>query len=67
MYAGHLHRSETKPVGVGAVGDREVIRVPSICGTDTYAKKIMKHSRAGAYFALYSELGRELNKIYYLN
>lgn len=67
LYAGHLHRSETKPVGVGAVGDREVIRVPSICGTDTYAKKIMKHSRAGAYFALYSELGRELNKIYYLN
>lgn len=67
LYAGHLHRSETKAAGVGAVGDREVIRVPSICGTDTYAKKILKNSRAGAYFALYSELGRELNKIYYLN
>lgn len=67
LYAGHLHRSETKSAGVGAVGDREVIRVPSICGTDTYAKKILKNSRAGAYFALYSELGRELNKIYYLN
>lgn len=67
LYGAHLHHSESKSVGVGSVGDREIIRIPSICGTDVYAKKMLKHNRAGAYFALYSELGKELNKIYYLN
>lgn len=67
MYGGHLHRNETKPMGVGVMGDREVVRVPSVCGTDPFAKSIKKHSRAGAYFALYSDNGRELSKTYYLN
>lgn len=67
LYGAHLHKNEYKPVGIGETGDRELIRVPSICGTDTYAKKILKHSRAGAYFALYSDSGKELSKVYYLN
>lgn len=67
LYGAHLHHSESKSIGVGSMGDREVVRIPSICGTDIYAKKMLKHNRAGAYFALYSELGKELNKIYYLN
>lgn len=49
------------------MGDREVIRVPSTVGTDPYAKSIQKHSRAGVYFAVYNENGRDLSKIYYLN
>ena len=67
MYGAHLHRNDTKSMGVGNVGDRELIRIPSIIGTDPYAKSIQKHSRAGAYFALYSDNGRELGKVYYLN
>lgn len=67
LYGAHLHKNESKPAGIGETGDRELIRVPSICGTDTYAKKILKHSRAGAYFALYSDSGKELSKVYYLN
>lgn len=67
LYGAHLHRNETKPMGVARLGDRELIRVPSICGTDPFAKSIKKHSRAGAYFALYSDNGKELSKTYYLN
>lgn len=67
LYGAHLHRNESKPMGVARLGDREMIRVPSICGTDPFAKSIKKHSRAGAYFALYSDNGKELSKTYYLN
>lgn len=67
LYAGHLHRFEQKTIGASMNSDREFIRVPSICGTDTYAKQIKKNAKAGAYFALYSDIGRELSKIYYLN
>lgn len=67
LYGAHLHSTDVKTAGVANLGDRECIRVPSIMGTDPYAKKIRKHSRAGAYFALYSDSGRELSKIYYLN
>lgn len=67
LYGAHLHRSESKPMGVARLGDREMIRVPSVVGTDPFAKSIKKHSRAGAYFALYSDNGKELSKVYYLN
>lgn len=67
LYAGHLHRFEQKTIGTSLNGDREFIRVPSLCGTDTFAKQIRKNAKAGAYFALYSDIGRELSKIYYLN
>lgn len=67
LYGAHLHSTDVKTAGVASLGDRECIRVPSIMGTDPFAKKIRKHSRAGAYFALYSDSGRELSKIYYLN
>lgn len=67
IYAGHLHRNESKSIGVGNIGDRECVRVGSICGIDPYAKSIMKNSRASAVFALYSDNGKELQKAYYLN
>lgn len=65
--AGHYHRGETKTVGVGNVANKEVIRVPSICGTDTYAKKLRKNARAGATMMLFTENGRDWSKNYCLN
>lgn len=66
-YGAHLHSESSKSIGVGNVGSKRVIRVPSMCGTDTYAKKIQKNNRAGAYFACFDEDGECFNKIYYLN
>ena len=66
-YGAHLHSESSKSVGVGSVGSKRIIRVPSMCGTDPYAKKIQKNNRAGAYFACFDEDGECFNKIYYLN
>ena len=67
LYAGHLHRNESRAIGVGNTGDREVIRVGSICGLDPYAKSIRKNSRASSTFAIYSDEGKEVQKAYFLN
>lgn len=67
LIAGHLHRNSNETIGVGDLGDREIIRVPSICGTDDFAKKIKKHSRAGAKFMTFDKNGKNWEKIYYLN
>ena len=67
LYAGHLHRNESRAIGVGSTGDREVIRVGSICGLDPYAKSIFKNGRASSTFAVYSDDGKELQKSYFLN
>ena len=66
-YGAHFHSEASKAVGVGNVGSKRVIRVPSICGTDPYARSIQKNNRAGAYFACFDEEGECFNKIYYLN
>lgn len=66
-YGAHFHSESSKSVGVGNIGSRRVVRVPSIVGTDTYARQILKHNRAGAYFAIFDEDGEDLSKIYYLN
>lgn len=66
-YGAHFHSEASKSVGVGNVGSKRVIRVPSICGTDPYARSIQKNNRAGAYFACFDEDGECFNKIYYLN
>ena len=66
-YGAHFHNEASKSVGVGNVGSKRVIRVPSICGTDPYARSIQKNNRAGAYFACFDEDGECFNKIYYLN
>lgn len=65
--AGHYHRGEAKTVGVGNIANKEVIRVPSICGTDAYAKKLRKNARAGATIMLFTENGRDWSKNYCLN
>ena len=67
IYSGHLHRPESKAVGVTEYGDRMVYRIGSICGFDTFAKKLHKAARPSAYFALYEEeVGHSWSKNYYL-
>lgn len=67
IYAGHFHRPESKAIGVADVGDRMIYRISSICGIDSYAKKLRKSARPGAYFALYEkENGHTWSKNYYL-
>lgn len=66
-YGAHFHSGSTKDIGVGNVGSKQVIRVPSICGVDAYAVKCMKNNRAGAYFAVFDEDGECFNKTYFLN
>lgn len=67
IIAGHLHRPESKSVGMNEVGDRTVTRIGSICGIDPYAKKIRAGARPSAYFALYDENnGKTWQRNYYL-
>lgn len=66
IYAGHFHNPENKSIGFSALGDRQINRVGSICGIDTYAKKLRCGSRPSAYIALYSEYGKGWNKTIYL-
>jgi len=67
MMVAHMHHKEEFAIGIGNMGDREVMRVPSIIGTDSFSKKCRKSSRAGAKFILFTEDGKELEKVYYLN
>lgn len=67
LVTGHLHRNSQESIGVGIVGDREVIRVPSIMGVDDYAKSIRKHSRAGCKMIMFTEDGKDYEKTFYLN
>ena len=67
LLAGHLHSGESKTVGVGFLGDKEIIRVPSICGIDTYSKKIRGNSRAGAKYMVFDTDGKDWEKTYFLN
>lgn len=66
IYAGHFHNPENKSIGFSVLGDRQINRVGSICGVDTYAKKCRVASRPSAYIALYSEEGKGWNKTIYL-
>lgn len=67
IYAGHLHRPESRAIGITELGDRMIYRVGSICGCDTYSKRIRKAARPSAYFALYEkEQGHTWSKNYYL-
>ena len=67
IYAGHYHRPESKAIGIADVGDRMVYRIGSICGVDTYAKKLRRAARPSAYFAMYdSKEGHTWDRNYYL-
>lgn len=67
IYAGHLHRPESRAIGITNLGDRMIYRVGSICGVDSYSKRIRKSARPSAYFALYEkDQGHTWSKNYYL-
>ena len=65
-YGGHLHRPESKAVGITEVGDRVFTRVGSIVGIDTFAKKIRVAARPSAYVAIYTDNGKTWSRNYYL-
>lgn len=67
IVAGHLHRVESKIVGITELGDRQLTRVGSIVGTDSYAKQIRASARPSCYIALYEEdNGKTWSRNYYL-
>lgn len=67
VYAGHLHNPDSKTLSIGGnLGDKEAIRVGSICGSDTFSKKMLKSARPSAYFAIYNEDGKGWTRNYYL-
>lgn len=67
IVAGHLHRAESKTVGITELGDRQLTRVGSIVGTDSYAKQIRASARPSCYIALYEEdNGKTWSRNYYL-
>lgn len=65
-YGGHLHRPESKAIGITEVGDRVFTRVGSVVGIDTFAKKIRVSARPSAYVALYTDNGKTWSRNYYL-
>lgn len=65
-YGGHLHRPESKAIGITEVGDRMFTRVGSIVGVDTYSKKIRASARPSVYVALYTDNGKTWSRNYYL-
>lgn len=65
-YGGHLHRPESKTIGITEVGDRMFTRVGSIVGIDTFAKKIRVSARPSAYVAIYTDTGKTWSRNYYL-
>lgn len=67
IVAGHLHCAESKTVGITELGDRQLTRVGSIVGTDSYAKQIRASARPSCYIALYEEdNGKTWSRNYYL-
>lgn len=66
IIAGHLHRPESKAVGITDVGDKTLTRVGSIVGVDPFAKKIRASARPSAYIALYTDNGKTWSRNYYL-
>lgn len=67
LITGHLHRSSQETIGIGYMGDREIIRVPSLIGMDDFSKKIRKLSRAGSRFMTFTENGKQWEKTFFLN
>lgn len=65
-YGGHLHRPESKAIGITEVGDRVFTRVGSIVGIDTFAKKIRVAARPSVYVAVYTDSGKTWSRNYYL-
>lgn len=63
FYTGHKHTGESYMGGTTADGNTEVIRIPSICGVDTYANSLRFGGRAGTELHLFAQ-GRGIVKKY---
>ena len=67
LIGAHLHHGESKDIGFGFFGNKEIIRVPALCGIDKYSVKIKKSARAGAKFINFTSNGKGFEKTYFLN
>lgn len=67
LIMGHVHHGEQKTVGYGLTGDKEVIKVPSLAGVDSFSKKCRKLARAGAKFMLFEDGSKTWEKTIVLN
>lgn len=64
LFAGHLHHRQSCSAGYR----REVIRVPSVVGTDEYAMSLNRMSDAGAVFVIIEQgVGKTTDYSIYLN
>ena len=67
LIMGHVHHGEQNTVGYGLTGDKEVIKVPSLVGVDSFSKKCRKLARAGAKFMLFEDGSKTWEKTIVLN
>lgn len=67
LIMGHFHHAEQISVGYAPNGDKEIIKVPSLVGIDTFSRKCRKLARAGAKFMLFENGAKSWEKIIYLN
>jgi hypothetical protein len=67
LLMGHVHHGEQNTVGYGLTGNKEVIKIPSLVGVDTFSKKCRKMARAGAKFMLFEDGSKTWEKNYVLN
>lgn len=65
---GHLHHEAIHTIDEGEDNDCEIIRLPSIIGTDEYADKLLKGSKASALLLRFEEgKGRNQENKFILN
>lgn len=62
LLMGHVHHGEQNTVGYGITGNKEVIKVPSLVGVDTFSKKCRRMARAGAKFMLFEDGSKNLGE-----
>lgn len=67
IIGGHLHNKQEETLGFGSLGDKEMIRVPSIVGVEDFSKTIRRCSKAGAKFMTFTKQGKNWEKTYLLN
>lgn len=66
LVLGHLHHKDEQNVGLGTDG-KEVVRIPSICGCDTYAVKVRSLSKPGAKLFIIEYGSKTWERTYVLN
>ena len=67
LLMGHFHHSEQKSIGYSPLGEKEIIKVPSLVGVDDFSKKCRRIAKAGAKFFIVEDGSKTWEKTYYLN